>query len=131
MINSRAGKLASITAAAALGVVGMAGTASAAQEATPFRVCSPLGCAQQVVEGTAEVIAGRTRLNITATDNAAGASLSVRLLLRSSANTSISTFVVNDSTHNVAMYAAFAATSLTVYACASPGTCNSGTYPLP
>ncbi|WP_370946282.1 hypothetical protein AB5J62_01425 [Amycolatopsis sp. cg5] len=62
---SRAARITAATGAAAFGLLGFAGTASAAQEAvTPFSVCSPLGCDAQRVDGTVEYLSGQNRARI-------------------------------------------------------------------
>ncbi|MFD8497139.1 hypothetical protein [Amycolatopsis sp. NPDC059657] len=62
---SRAARITAATGAAAFGVLGFTGTASATQEAvSPFSVCSPAGCDAQRVDGTVEYLSGQNRARI-------------------------------------------------------------------
>lgn len=127
---SRSVRVAALAAAAAFGLTGFAGTTAqaASQASVPFRVCSPLGCYQQSVEGTAEVRPGGVMLVATLTDRAAGASLLGRFTMGPAGTTQV--VRIDDGTYWITASFPGSWSTLTVSACAVPGACVTRTFPL-
>ncbi|WP_410656751.1 hypothetical protein [Amycolatopsis sp. lyj-112] len=112
----------------ALGFAGLTGTA-AAVPATPFEVCSPLGCAVQSVRGTVENVGGQSRVVATVSDSSPAATLTAQFVL--AGPPSVAHRVVADNeTKRVVFTSPTVATRLTVTACASTAGCNTKTIPL-
>lgn len=132
---SRLGRyVGSVVFAVATAVAAGSGPAGAATPpaSIPFEVCSPLGCAQQSVTGTAEVGSSSTLVRAKATDRAVTYRLSVTLrVVDASGAAQQRSFTVDDGTQTVTTTFSIAAVKLQVTACAAPlGACNSRSIPL-
>ncbi|MFJ8916215.1 hypothetical protein [Amycolatopsis sp. NPDC102389] len=107
---------------AALGVLalGLPGTATAA---TPFEVCSPLGCAAQSVRGTVDP----GQLVVTLTDRSPVSALTARFAV--SPQGVVTQVTVDDGVRRAMVRLPAGARQLTVTACGGGG-CNSKSIPL-